>query len=321
MNTLSLTILAATMLLGAALLWSIVADRRRQAMQQRLKNLVMARDQEEPAPTLTLRRRVSQARPGLHQLAASALAWVQAELAATGNRIGVLHLVAVALLAGVSITRFLLYFQLVNPALTVLLGLAAAPAAAAALLRLFQARYRAQFLEVFPDALDLICRAVKAGLPVNEAMAAAGRDIADPVGSELRTALNEIQIGAEPQDALQRMADRIRVPDFRFYVVALALQRRTGGGLAETLTNLSAVIRARKALRLKARALSSETKASAAVLAILPFFVGGLLYAINPALMSVLFTDPRGRFMLGVAFFSIFVGIGVMARIIKRSLR
>ena len=174
---------------------------------------------------------------------------------------------------------------------------------------------------MFPDALDLICRAVKAGLPVTEAMAVAGREIADPVGSELRTALNEMQIGAEPQDALQRMADRIRVPDFRFYVVALALQRRTGGGLAETLTNLSAVIRARKALRLKARALSSETKASAAVLAVLPFFVGGLLYAINPALMSVLFTDPRGRFMLGFAFISIVAGIGVMAKIIKWSLR
>src|SRR4051812_2506773 len=112
MSTLSLTILPATMLLGAALLWSIVADRRRQALQQRLKRLVVARDEEEPAPILTLRRRVAQARPGLHHFAASALAWVQAELAATGNRIGVLHLVAVALLAGVSITGFLLLFEL-----------------------------------------------------------------------------------------------------------------------------------------------------------------------------------------------------------------
>src|SRR3954447_4625760 len=129
MNTISLTILAATVLLGAALLWSIVADRRRQAMQQRLKRLVVARDQEEPDPALTLRRRVSQARPGLQQLAVSALAWVQAELAATGNRIGVLHLVAVALLAGFSISCFLILFQLVNPTLTILLGLAAAPAA------------------------------------------------------------------------------------------------------------------------------------------------------------------------------------------------
>jgi tight adherence protein B len=322
MNTLSLTVLAATTLFGAVLLWVVVADRRRQALQQRLRSLVAAtRDQDGPPPTLTLRRRISRARPGLHQLAASAWARLQAELAAAGNRIGMLHLVAVALFAGFSVPALLLYFRLMSPALATFFGLAAAAGAGISLLALAQARYRARFLDIFPDALDLICRAVKAGLPVVEAMVVAGRDIADPVGSELRLALNEMQIGAEPQDALQRMADRIRVPDFRFYVVALALQRRTGGGLAETLTNLSAVIRARKALRLKARALSAETKASAFVLAILPFVLGALLYVINPALMSVLFTDPRGRFMLGIILLSIITGIGIMAMIIRKSLR
>jgi tight adherence protein B len=322
MNTLSLALVGVPVLLGAVLLWAMIADRRRQALQVRLRSLVTAtRDQDAPAPALTLRRRMSRARPGLLQLGASIRAWLQAELAAAGNRIGVPRLVAVASLAGVLTIAFLLYFQLLSPVLVVPLGLAAAPAAAAGLLRLTQARYRTKFLEVFPDALDLICRAVKAGLPVTEAMAVAGREIADPVGNELRLALNEMQIGAEPQDALQRMADRIRVPDFRFYVVALTLQRRTGGGLAETLTNLSAVIRARKALRLKARALSSESRASAGVLAVLPFFVGGMMYVLNPGLMSVLFSDPRGRFMLGVALSSVLVGIWVMAMIIKRSLR
>jgi tight adherence protein B len=322
MNALSLALVGVPVLLGAVLLWAMIADRRRQALQGRLRSLVTAtRDQDEPVPALTLRRRMSRARPGLLQLGASIRAWLQAELAAAGNRIGVPHLVVVASLTGFLTIAFLLYFRLLSPVLVVPLGLAAAPAAVTGLLRLTQSRYRAKFLEVFPDALDLICRAVKAGLPVTEAMAVAGREIADPVGSELRFALNEMQIGAEPQDALQRMADRIRVPDFRFYVVALTLQRRTGGGLAETLTNLSAVIRARKALRLKARALSSETRTSAVVLAILPFFVGGLLYVISPDLMSILFTDPRGRFMLGVAFSSILAGIWVMAMIIRRTLR
>jgi tight adherence protein B len=322
MNALSLALIGAPLLLGAALLWATIADRRRQALQSRLRNLVAApADQDEPAPPLTLRRRMSQARPGLHRLAASFWTWLQAELAAAGNRVGVLHLFAVAVLAGSATLAALSYFRLLSPALVLPIGLAAAPTAAFALLRLAQGRYRAKFLEVFPDALDLICRAVKAGLPVNEAMAVAGREIADPVGGELRRALNEMQIGAEPQDALQRMADRIRVPDFRFYVVALALQRRTGGGLAEILTNLAAVVRARKALRLKARAISSESRASAAVLAVLPFLVGGLLYLINPGLMSALFNDPRGRFMLGLAISSVLVGIWVMAIIIKRSLR
>ena len=128
---------------------------------------------------------------------------------------------------------------------------------------------------MFPDALDLVRRGVKAGLPVNEALAVAGREIADPVGSEFRRALDQVQIGVQMIDALQQTSDRVRVADFRFLVVALALQQKTGGSLAETLGNLSGVIRARKALRLKARALSAEAKASAAVLAVLPFVVGG----------------------------------------------
>jgi Flp pilus assembly protein TadB len=322
MNALSLILLAVPLLLGAALLWATLAERRRQALRSRLRNLIATTlDEGEPVPTLTLRRRMSRAKPGLHRLTASFWAWLQAELAAAGNRIGALHLVAIALLTGVAMLAAFLYFRLLITGIAVPLGVVAAPAVSFTLLRLAQGHYRAKFLEVFPDALDLICRAVRAGLPVNEAMAVAGREIADPVGVELRQALNEMQIGAEPQDALQRMADRIRVPDFRFYVVALALQRRTGGGLAEILTNLSAVLRARKTLRLKARALSSEMRLSAYILAGLPFLVGGLLYVINPGLMSVLFTDPRGRFMLGMAFSSLLVGIAVMAMIIRRSLR
>jgi len=122
-------------------------------------------------------------------------------------------------------------------------------------------------------------------------------------------------------EALRRAALRVRVPDFWFYVVALALQRRTGGSLAETLGNLSSVIRRRKEIRLKARALTAESKASAVVLAIVPFFVAGVLFLITPDLMSVLIQDPRGRFMLGLAVLSVAAGVAVMAVMIERSLR
>jgi tight adherence protein B len=99
------------------------------------------------------------------------------------------------------------------------------------------------------------------------------------------------------------------------------LQRRTGGGLAETLSNLSNIIRRRKEIRQKARSLTAESKASAAVLALLPFAVGGLLFLLNPQLMSVLFDDSRGRFMLGIALLSLVSGVSVMAVIIRKSLR
>jgi tight adherence protein B len=175
-----------------------------------------------------------------------------------------------------------------------LLSSLGAVVAAILLLAIAQSRYRNRFLDVFPDALDLVRRAVKAGLPVNEALASAGREIADPVGSELRRTLDQVQIGVAMIDALQQTSNRVRVADFRFLVVALSMQQKTGGSLAETLTNLSAVIRARKALRLKARALSAEAKASAAVLAVLPFVVGGAMYLMNRDLMLSLFVDPRG---------------------------
>ena len=322
MNPLVLAVLGTTVLLGVTLLWTTLADRRRQALQQRLKGVVAtARSQDEPAPTLTLRRRMSRRSKSLHQLPAFLWARLESEFVAAGNSIGLLHLIGVGLIAAIVAFGFTTrLLGLSSIAAMVLSGLAA-PVAAIAVLRLFQARYRRKFLDVFPDALDLVCRAVRAGLPANEAMAVASRDIADPVGSELRLALSEMQIGVEPDDALHKVADRTRVPDFRFYVVALSLQRRTGGSLAETLTNLSNVIRARKALRLKAQALSAEAKASAVVLALLPFVVTVLLYLFNPTLMSVLFTEARGRFMLGVASGTLATGVVVMITMIRRAVR
>ena len=200
-------------------------------------------------------------------------------------------------------------------------GGAAAVGAPVLLLRFFQSRYQRQFLDVFPDALDLIVRAVRSGLPAPEAIELVTREIRPPVGTEFQQILDEMRIGTEMEDALQHAADRIRVPDFQFFVVSLLLQRQTGGGIAETLSNLSRIIRQRKALRLKARALTAEAQASAAIVAATPFVAGVGLFLINRDLMSVLFIDPRGRFMLGIAVVSLLSGIVVMRALIKKNLR
>jgi tight adherence protein B len=202
-----------------------------------------------------------------------------------------------------------------------LLGLIALVWAPILALRLAQARYRSRFLGVFPDALDLVRRGIRAGLPVNEALVVAAREIPDPVGTEMRWALDQVQVGVPIIDALHTTADRIRIPDFRFMVVALALQQKTGGSLAETLANLSAVVRARKALRLKAKALSAEAKISAIVLASLPFVVGGAMYLLNRSLVNPLLFDPRGRFMVGLAFLSLVTGMVIMYVLVRRAVR
>ena len=320
MNQIVLSILAAVVVIGGALFASMRADRRRESRQQRLRAVVATGPSEE-APTLSLRRPLSRA--GIRDLFLLAKLWVRLEaaFAAAGNRVGLPHLAAAGVAAaGVSVL-FAEKIMGFNPALVVLLGTAAAVAAPMVLLRLLQSRYQNKFLDPFPDALDLMCRAVRAGLPVFDAMEVASREVIAPVGTELARTLEEMRIGVDIDEALQHTADRIRVPDFRFFVVALKLQRRTGGGLAETLANLSNIIRRRKEIRLKARALSAESKASATVLAVLPFAVGALLFFLNPSLMSVLFDDPRGRFMMGMALLSLAIGVSVMAVIIRKSLR
>jgi Flp pilus assembly protein TadB len=320
MNQVVLSVLAAVVLIGGALFASMRADRRRESRQQRLR-AVVATGPSEDAPTLSLRRPLTRA--GIRDLFLLSKFWLRLEaaFAAAGNRIGLPHLAVTGVAAAGMTVLFSKKIMAFNPALVVLLGIAAAVAAPMVLLRFLQSRYQNKFLDPFPDALDLMCRAVRAGLPVFEAMEVASREIIAPVGTELARTLEEMRIGVDIDEALQHTADRIRVADFRFFVVALTLQRRTGGGLAETLSNLSRIIRRRKEIRVKARALTAESKASAAVLGMLPFAVGALLFLLNPGLMSVLFDDPRGRFMLGMALLSLAIGIAVMALIIRKTLR
>jgi tight adherence protein B len=320
-NQIVLAVLAAMVLLGAALFWVLRAERRRETVQQRLQAIATG-GPSAAAPGPSLRRPLPRRRlRGFLLLPAAPWARLDAAFAATGNRIGLPHLVLVGVIAAAIVVLLATRLMGFGSAVVTLLGGAAAVAAPIFLLRLAQSRYQNRFLNVFPDALDLVGRAVKAGLPVVDAMEVAAREIQEPVGGEFRRTLDQMRIGVELEDALQQTGARIRVPDFQFFVSAIALQRRTGGSLAETLANLSNIIRRRKELRLRVRALTAESKASAAVLGILPFVVAGVLYLLNRDLMSVLFTDPRGRFMVGLAFFSLATGIAVMAAIIRRSLR
>jgi tight adherence protein B len=265
---------------------------------------------------VSLRRPLRQRRA----LPALLLARLDDTLAATGNRLGLPHLVATAIIAAVTVGSTAAVAQ-ARPALSIALAGAAAAAAPTLLVQLAQSRNQRRFLDIFPDALDLIVRAVRAGLPVLEAIELAAREIRAPVGIEFERILGEIRIGIEIEDALQHAADRIRVPDFRFFVVSLLLHRRAGGSIAEALANLSAIIRQRKALRMKARALTAEATASTAVVAATPFIAGVGLFLINRQVMSILFVDPRGRFMLGVAVVGLLLGIIAMKAIIKKSLR
>lgn len=183
--------------------------------------------------------------------------------------------------------------------------------------RLVVARYRARFLQGFPDALDLMIRAVRAGVPVVQAIIAAGRELPDPVGREFRMMGDSLRLGMDAQEVMNQASKRIGVPDFRFFVVCLQLQRETGGPLADTLENLSAIIRSRREVRLKTRALTAQGKSASKVIALVPFVVMGALNFLGGDNMDVLFHTERGQRILGLAMGMVFVGLAVINRMSK----
>ena len=145
----------------------------------------------------------------------------------------------------------------------------------------------------FPDAIDLMVRGLRSGLPITETLGIVSGEIPGPVGIEFRSVADKMKIGVTMEAALQDTADRLGTPEFQFFVITLAIQRETGGNLAETLSNLSDVLRKRAQMKLKIRAMSSESKASAYIVGALPFIVFTLVYMISPEYMGNFFIDPR----------------------------
>lgn len=150
-----------------------------------------------------------------------------------------------------------------------------------------------KFTARFPDALDLLVRGLRSGLPISETMAVVGHEVAGPVGEEFRSISDKMKIGRTMDAALQETADRLGTPEFQFFVITIAIQRETGGNLAETLSNLSNVLRIRGQMKLKIKAMSSESKASAYIVGSLPFIVFIMIWWISSDYMQRFFVDQR----------------------------
>ncbi|HVF37394.1 MAG TPA: type II secretion system F family protein [Sphingomicrobium sp.] len=150
-----------------------------------------------------------------------------------------------------------------------------------------------KFNSNFPDAIELMVRGLRSGLPITETLGIVAGEISGPVGFEFRAVADKMKIGRTMEAALQETADRLGTAEFQFFVITLAIQRETGGNLAETLSNLADVLRKRSQMKLKIRAMSSESKASAYIVGSLPFIVFGLVWMVNPNYMAGFFVDQR----------------------------
>jgi tight adherence protein B len=173
------------------------------------------------------------------------------------------------------------------------------------------------FVSKFPDGIELLVRGLRSGLPVTETLGIVASEVPGPVGYEFKTVIDRIKVGKTMEDALQDTGDKLGIEEFNFFTITLAIQRETGGNLAETLSNLADVLRKRAQMKLKIRAMSSESKASAYIVGSLPFLVFGAIMYVNPEYMGGFFTDDR-LIIAGLGA-GVWMGIGVfiMAKMVN----
>ncbi|AAK24903.1 MULTISPECIES: type II secretion system F family protein [Caulobacter] len=182
----------------------------------------------------------------------------------------------------------------------------------------FLAKGRTQkFTEAFADAVDIIVRGIKSGLPVHDCLKIIGKECPEPLAGEFRILTENVAMGVPMDAALEKMYERMPTNELRFFAIVLAIQQKTGGNLAEALGNLSAVLRSRKLMKEKIKALSAEAVASAFIIGCLPPGVVTLISVTSPAYMAPMFTDPRGHLMLLASAIWMSIGIFVMRNMIN----
>jgi tight adherence protein B len=267
-------------------------QQRRKNVQTMLKELEQQAAQTKKRPTL--RRRIEQAGLTIEPQTYWLLATASGTIAALGAYLAT-QLTWIAPVAGFAFT----------------LGMPHA------VLSFLKGRREKKFTYEFAAAIDTIVRSVRSGLPVNEALKVVATEIPEPVRGEFKLLNESLKIGVTMEDGLKRMFERMPTPEVNFFGIVMAIQQKTGGNLSEALNNLSAVLRDRKRMQGKIRAMSSEAKASAMIIGSLPPGVAGMLYLTSPKYIEPLFTLDIGHLMLLGCALWMATGVAVMKKMIS----
>lgn len=282
---------------GAMMLSAMLERRRQRILAQRVKRVM------RPGPP----------RPEGKTVFSGAKEWIRRLVArprwlftvgmkrSWGTSAGGVRLLLVGVAAGLALWVLLRLILHLSPLVAVPGVLAGFLLMPRAVLRREQRRAEGRFMELFPDAIDMLVRMIRAGLPVAAAIRTVGQEALPPVSTVFTTVADRIDIGVPFDEALSDMAARMGLTDFSFFSMAVALQRSTGGNLAVTLETFTEIIRKRRALRLKAHAATSEVRVSAFILGALPFLVVGAIAVVAPQYLMPLLYDPRGNIVLGMA--------------------
>ena len=241
-----------------------------------------------------LKKAIAARKPKMHKVAGSGsrAEALQVRLMRTGKSWTLSQYMYVSL--GITlVVAALIYLRTGAPILSLLIGTVFGAGIPHLLVNYFIKKRINNFNAKFPDGIELLVRGLRSGLPVAETLSVVATEVPGPVGEEFKTVVERMRIGRSMEEALQVTADKLGTPEFQFFVITLAIQRETGGNLAETLSNLSDVLRKRAQMKLKIRAMSSESKASAYIVGALPFIVFAMIWWINPQYIGKFFIDQR----------------------------
>jgi len=264
---------------------------RRAQVEQSMKELEQRLAQEQK---LTIARRIAQA----------GLGWTERQFIMISVALGAAAL-AVCYFSGVSLL----------PAAG--FGAAAGLGLPRWILNFLKKRREKKFLDALPDAVDVIVRGIKAGLPLFDSLKVVASDAPEPLRSEFQTIIETQTIGMPLGDACQRLYERMPLPESNFFGIVVSIQTKTGGNLSEALSNLSKVLRDRRRMAAKIQAMSMEAKASAAIIGALPPLVMIMVYIMTPDYISLLWTHPTGRLMLAGCVLWMACGVFVMKKMIN----
>lgn len=286
----------------------VLADRQRRRHQARLR-----RARSDAPKTLAKTRRKVPEKRDQH----SFFARLERHLAQTSLRLTLVELLVQFSLSVLGLYATTVLIMGMHPLLALPVALAVPSLAATLLLRVAKTRHRAAFTAHLPEALDIFARGLRAGRPISDSLGIVVNTAKGPVQKEFKRCHDEICMGTTLADSLARLEARIPTPEVSFFSVATSLQAETGGNMIETMESLATQLRERRKLRKKARALSSEARASALILASLPFAVALVIALLNAAYLEPLYADARGRVMAAAAIASIGLGVFMMAQMGK----
>jgi tight adherence protein B len=301
---------------GLYLFWNAHRGPDARKLQERLHALSASRDNTVQAQLL--KERMLSDLPGLERafLAMPRLQRLDAYIQQSGLHWSVAKLLLTSLALG--LVGWMLVWSFAH------LGVVASAAATAVLaaipwfvLQRARAKRMTKMELQLPDALDLMTRALRSGHAFSSALKMVGEELPDPLAAEFRTVHDEINFGVSMQQALTNFSERVPLTDLRYFVVAVLIQRESGGNLTEILMNLSRLIRERLKLLSKVRVLSAEGRLSAWILGVMPFALAGVMNAFNPKFMSPLWTDPIGITIVKYMLILMAIGVIILRKIVR----